>query len=80
MTDLAEIVKLVSELGPTGAWVILFVWFARWLPKHLKEQLEFFRTEMATERARCDRAIQDQRDDANEYRLEVLRAIRDLKP
>lgn len=77
MTDLGEIVKLVSGLGPTGSIVVIFVWFARWLPKHLDKQLASFESQMTIERARCDKLIQDLRDDYNEQRAEVLRAIRE---
>ena len=80
MTDISEIIKLVSDLGPTGSIVIIFAWFAKWLPKHLDKQLAVFQSEMATERARCDRMIETLRDDYNETRAELLRAIRERQP
>jgi hypothetical protein len=80
VTDLAETIKLISDLGPTGATVIIFAWFAKWLPKHLDKQLGVFQAEMATERARCDKLIQDLRDDYNDQRAEILRAVRERSP
>jgi len=80
VNDIGEIVKLVSDLGPTGTIVIIFAWFAKWLPKHLDKQLAVFQAEMATERARCDRLIETLRDDYNEQRAEILRALRERQP
>ena len=80
MTDIAEIIKLVSGLGPTGSIIIIFAWFSKWLPKHLDKQLAVFQAEMATERTRCDKLLQELREDYNEQRAEILRALRERQP
>lgn len=35
-----QVVNTISDLGPTGILILLFLWFARWLPKYLERQQE----------------------------------------